>query len=183
MRLLPSFLLTLVCFSSSSAFADRPNYTYLGLGYAYDRLDRDCEQDGLSLEGSLVINELSFVRVNHTDVTSSSWCGSTTSSFAGGVRSDIGGSSSVYATAALVHRDYGNNSETGLGADAGIRSIIVPGLEVDGFVGYEVIDDIEITYFGGGLNYWISRDFSLTATATVNDNNDKGIRVGLRFNL
>lgn len=183
MRLLQLFLIVVALFSVRATYAERPNYTYVGIGYAYDHLDGGCEQDGPFLEGSLTVNELSFVRIQHTDVTSSSWCGSTSTSFGGGVRSDIGGSSSIYATAALVHRDYGNNSETGIGADAGVRSIIMPGIEATGFVGYESIDNIEITYFGGGLNYWLSRDITLSGVVTVNDNDDEGIKVGLRFNF
>lgn len=183
MRLLQFFLLTVVVLPAHAAFAARPNYTYLGLGYAYDHLDGGCEQDGVSLEGSLVIDELSYIRLNHIDVTSSSWCGSTTSSVAGGVRSDVGGSSSVYATAAISRRDYGYETDLGLAVDTGFRSMVLPGVEVGAFIGYEIVDSREVTYFGGGVNYWLSRSISVTAAVTVNDNDDEGARVSLRYNF
>lgn len=183
MKLLQLCVFVLVFAFAQLAGAARPNYTYLGLAYTYDRLDPNCKQDGVFLEGSLVVSELSFIRVQHTDVTSNSWCGSTTTSVAGGVRSDVGGSSSVYATAALVRRDYGVDAELGIAVDAGVRSVIMPNLEATGFVGYEAIDDFETTYFGGGVNYWLSRRITLTGAVTLNDSDDEGLKLGLRYNF
>lgn len=183
MKLIQLSISVVALFCAQTSLAARPNYTYLGAGYVYDRLNGGCEQDGLFLEGSLVINELSFVRIEHTDVTSSSWCGSTTTSVGGGVRGDIGGSSSVYAAAALVHRDYGVVSETGVGVDAGVRSLVRPELEARGLVGYEALGDIETTYFGAGVDYWLSPFITLNAAITFNDHEDAGIKAGLRYNF
>ena len=183
MKCLQFFLFAFGLACTHATFAARPNYTYLGLGYAFDKLDGGCDQDGLYLEGSLVLSELTFIQLHHTDVTSSSWCGSTTTSFSGGVRSDIGGSSSLYGTASLLHRDYGNNSDTGAGVNIGLRSLILFELEVNGLLGYESIDGYEVSYIGAGINYWLSQAFSLSAGMTLNDEDDKGVTVGLRYNF
>lgn len=181
MKTLQLLTLSATFLSAPFALAARPNYTYLGAAYAFDQLDAGCDRDGLLLEGSLVINELSFVRVEHTDVTSDTWCGSTSTSIGGGVRSDVGGSSSVYASAAVVRRDYGRNARLGLGADFGVRTLLAYGLEATGFVGYEAIASTEVTRFGGGVNYWVTPFVSVTAAVTFNDNQDEEARVGLRY--
>lgn len=181
MRLLPLFLIATLPSFAHTASASRPDYTYLGLGYAYERVDGGCRHDGLSLEGSLVLDELWFMQLQHTDVTSSSWCGSTTSSVAGGVRSNVGGSSSVYATGALLYRDYGFHSDFGIDTRAGVRSIVSPGFEASAFVGYKSVGGFETTFLGGGVNYWLSREMSVTTDLVFNDKNEKGINVGLRY--
>src|SRR5690606_14394890 len=75
--------------SIAPAFASRPNYNYFGAGYARQHLDLGCEQDGLFLEGSLTLNELVYFHASHTDLTSNSWCGSTSTALSLGLRADI----------------------------------------------------------------------------------------------
>lgn len=183
MKPLQLLVLTATFLVAHTAAAARPNYTYLGAAYATDRLDADCDRDGLFVEGSLVVNELSFVRVKHSDLTSDTWCGSTSTAIGAGVRSDVGGSSSIYATASMVRRDFGRNAELGLAADLGVRSFVAYGLEVTGFLGYEAIDDFEVTRFGGGVNYWVSQTISITAAVTFDDDEGEEAQLGLRYNF
>jgi hypothetical protein len=187
MKLLQFFLVTATLFAAQIALAARPNYTYAGLGFAYDYLDDDligdCEQDGPFVEGSVVLNELTYFTLEHTDVPSSSFCGSTSTALGAGVRADVGGASSVNASLSMIRRDYGNDTDIGFDVDIGLRSFVASGVEAQGILGYEDIGPNEQVYVGAGVNYYLTRRFSVNSILTINDQDDKGIKLGLRFNF
>lgn len=183
MKLLSFFLVAATLSLAHTASASRPNYTYLGAGYAHERVDGGCRHDGLFIEGSLVLDELWFMQLKHADLTSSSWCGMTNSAVSGGLRSNIGGSSSVYATGALLYRDYGFHSEFGVDLQTGLRSRISPEIEAIAFIGYESVDSFEATYVGGGVNYWLSRELSIMTNLVANDDKGTGVTVAIRYNF
>lgn len=163
----------------------RPAYNYVGVGYMrQDVSDRNCIQDGLVLEGSLLTNEHMYVRALHVDVTSdNASCGFTMTSLSGGVRSDFGANSSVYGLATLMARDSGNDTDPGVGLQAGMRSILSSGLELKFFMGYDIVDDFDESYLGAGINYYLSRSISFMAEAFVTNEDTSGVSAGLRFNF
>lgn len=182
---LPLFVLIAV-FATDALAGNRPNFNYFGIGYAYDDLeDYNCTQDGLFLEGSLSYDEQVFIQARHVDVTSNDpyGCGSTTTQLSLGLRGDYGTSSVLYGKASVLFRDYGDDSDPGLGMSFGVRSIVANGLEAEGFIGYETVDSFSQSYVGGAANYWISRDFSLRATISTTSKSTTGFTFGVRFNL
>lgn len=168
---------------SAPAWAVRPNFTYLGAGYARQQLEAGCDQDGLYLEGSLALNELVYTQLQHVDLTSNSWCGSTTTALSLGLRAATSRSSAIYGLATMINRDYGPDSDAGAGATLGARGFLTPGLELRGFVTYESIDDLHETLFGLGLNFWFSRAFSLSGDISTSDEQNEAVSLGLRFNF
>ncbi|MBC6904674.1 hypothetical protein DWB84_04230 [Saccharophagus sp. K07] len=173
----------LVATTIAPALAARPNYNYIGAGYARQHLDLDCEQDGLFLEASFTLNELIYFHGSHTDLTSSSWCGSTSTALSLGVRADIGRQSSLYGMATMINRDYGPDSDAGFGGTIGARGFVSPGFEARAFITYESIDEIRETIYGVGMNLWFSRAFSLNAEVATSDDSNESFAVGLRFNF
>lgn len=174
-------LLAIIC--AVPAYAARPNYNYLGAGYARQHLEFNCNQDGLFLEASLTLNEIAYFHAQHTDLTSNRGCGATSTALSLGLRADIGRQSGIYALATMINRDYGHDSDAGFGGTFGVRGFASPGLEARGFVSYESIDGWRETYFGVGMNYWFSRAFSLNAEVAVSDEDTESFAVGLRFNF
>jgi hypothetical protein len=168
---------------SAPAWAVQPNFNYLGLGYARQQLEAGCDQDGLFLEGSFALNEVVYAHAHHVDVTSDSWCGSTSTALSLGFRADMSSSSVLYGLATMINRDYGPDSDAGFGATLGARGFIAPAMELRGFISYETIDAIHETIVGVGLNFWFSRAFSLNGDISTSDENNEAVSLGLRFNF
>lgn len=178
-------LVLVALLSSTAAVASRPDFTYLGAGYIRQHLsaDVDCDQDGLYLEGSMAFNEFLYTQVRHVDVTSDSWCGSTTSSASFGARLEVGMASALYGHGTVLYRDYGRKTRFGLGVMGGFRSILEQGLEVSVFLGHEAMGEAEQTYFGGGLDYWVGSGLSINGTMAINDQSSEILTLGLRYNF
>jgi hypothetical protein len=183
MKMLQGVLALVAVLTTPFALAARPNYTSVGLGYSYEHLDGGCGQDGPFVEASMVLNELYYLHLNHTDLDSDAQCGSISSALGVGIYGDIGASSSLYASLSGVRRDLGQDADLGVGVDLGLRSILNSGIEVLGLVGYEHIDRVETSYFGLGVNYWLSQSFSLSGSVKINDVHDEGLSIGLRYNF
>lgn len=171
--------------TSVSCLAARPNYNYLGLGYVRHEIStgNSCVQDGIALEGSLVMNEHFYVAAEHIDVTSDEWCGSTTTKLSGGFRSNVGVNSSVYSVATVLAQDSGNDTDPGLGLELGVRTALRSGVEAQFFIGYDLIDNFDESYIGAGFNYWIARRFSLLGQAELTNEDTSRLSLGFRFNF
>lgn len=179
-------ILKFICFvllitSAATTLAAGPSFNYLGAGYALHHVD-DCDPDGLYLEGSATLNEFVFFEGRHIDVVSD-LCGSTSTFASAGIRSEVGSSSYVYGLATVLYRDYGNDSDAGLGVRAGIRSFVSQGVEARGYAGYELADELDQFYVGAGINYWLTRDFSLSGDLSLSDSEGQVLTAGLRFNF
>lgn len=186
MKLLHVALVFALAASASTVFAARPGYTYAGVGYVKQDLDidyaPDCTQDGLFLEGSLAFDGQLFGHLRHVDVTSDSGrCGSTSTSISAGFRNNYGNSSSVYAMASLVNRDYGPDSDAGLGISLGIRTMYQPDVELGFSVGYESIDDYSQLYIDGSARYMIVPQFGLSIDLGINEDGNTSMGVGGRY--
>jgi len=182
--LLQRLLVVVLCFGvTAPAWAVRPNFNYLGAGYARQQLDVGCDQDGLYLEANMALNEIVYANAHHLDVTSDSFCGVTSTALSLGFRADMSRSSVLYGQATMINRDYGPDSDAGFGATLGARGIVAPAMELRGFVTYEAIDDIRETIMGIGLNFWFSRAFSLNGDISTSDENNEAVSLGLRFNF
>lgn len=180
------FAILLVMGLSVAANAARPAYTFAGLAYVQDRFTsgNECTQDGVLIEGSLVLNELFFVRGRHVDVTSDDdWCGSTTTSVSSGFHSTVGMSSSLYGLATILIQDSGNDTDPGVGLETGVRTMFRGGIEGKVFIGYEIIDDLDESYLGVGFNKGLSRRWSLFGDLSTSNEDKTGISLGFRFNF
>jgi len=170
---------------TSSDGYGRPGYTYVGGGIAMHELDDGggCSQDGIYLEGSLGLDGQLFVQGQHVDVTSNSWCGSTTTTLSAGLRNDYGNHATMYVIGSVLNRDYGPDSDAGLGFAAGVRAMISRGVEAGGALSYETLDGSDQLYLTGSLNYWLSKDFSAKAELSTADNGNFGFGLGIRYNF
>lgn len=166
----------------------RPNFNYVGGGYGWQDLEFEnggsCEQDGLYIEGSLLMNEQLFVQANLADY-SGDGCGSTTSALGIGIRADYGSSSSLYGVLQGLIRKFDdvNDSDPGVGLSGGIRTMVRTGLEGSGFAGFEAVDGDNQLYIGAGLNYWVSPEVSLKGNVTLDDEGSTGFSIGARYNF
>lgn len=169
--------------TNSYTYGERPNFNYAGIGYTWDDLEEfDCEQDGLYVEGSIMVNEQMFLQGQYSDVDGNNGCGSQLGRVGAGIRADFGANSALYGIFSLVHLDYGQDADPGFGLNVGIRSIVAPGVELRGYLAHDDVDEYDQTYLGAGVNYWLSREFSLTGEATVSDDT-QGISAGIRLNF
>lgn len=179
------YLILVALLSSANAAASRPDFTYLGAGYNRQHLsaDVDCDQDGLYLEASMAFNEFIYAQARHVDVTSDSWCGSTSSFASFGARLELGAASALYGHGTVLYRDYGRRTDFGLGMMGGFRMLLEQGLEVGVFLGLESVGAADQTYFGGGLDYWVGNGLSINGTMAINDHGSETLTVGLRYNF
>ncbi len=170
---------------STDVMAARPTYSYLGLNYARHAFSsgNSCVQDGIELNGSLVMNEHTFIALRHVDVTSDEWCGSTTTRLSGGFRGDMGVRSSLYSIASVMARDSGNDTDPGVGLELGLRTVWESGVESKIFMGYDLVDDEDESYIGIGINYGLSRRLSLVADLAATNENATQMVAGIRFNF
>ncbi len=170
---------------SADVMAARPTYSYLGLNYARHEFSsgNSCVQDGVELNGSLVMNEHTFIALRHVDVTSNEWCGSTTTRLSGGFRGDVGARSSLYSIASVMARDTGNDTDPGVGLELGLRTVWESGVESKIFMGYDLVDDDDESFIGIGINYGLSRRLSLVADLAATNENATQMIAGIRFNF
>ena len=171
---------------NASTLYGRPNWNYVGGGYTWQRLDvgalGDCKQDGLYFEGSLLINEQIFVQADVSDVNGD-FCGSTNYAVGAGITADYGSASVIYGVGQLIMRDYGGDSDPGVGINGGIRTMVRQGFELNAFAGFEKVDEADQLFIGGGINYWITPEISLTGAININDEGSEGFSFGGRYNF
>ncbi len=182
--------------SDSNTFRERPTFNYAEVGYGRQKLDvfspesvndgRSCWQDGAFLNASIMVNEQVFVEARHSDLEGS-LCGFRSTSIGTGLRVDFGRTSVLYGAVRLIYRKYrpaaGGDSDPGVGLTAGIRTMLAPGVEMNGFFGAEKVDEIGETFAGLGVNYYLTREFSLTGDLTLNDDGNEAYSVGVRINF
>lgn len=164
----------------------RPNFNYVGAGYARDHISykgAGCNQGGLYLDFSLALNEVYYLQARHVDETSSSWCGDTSTSVGLGIQSAFGSESVMFAAASAIRRDYPDDDNIGVGLQAGVRSVLIHGTEIKGFLGYESIDGWDKTMIGVGANMWMNQSYSANLDLTFGNDNETGLMLGVRYNF
>lgn len=176
------------CVLSMMSFAvtASPNFSYVSLGYSQEKVSRqsnDCTQDGLLLNVSVPLNEWYYAIAEHSDQTSSKWCGATKTRAGAGMHYDVGAYSAVYGELSALIANFPWDEGIGVATSVGIRVIAVHGTEVKGFVTYESVEDHEVGLFGVGVNMWMNREFSGFFDLAVGSDSEQRLQLGVRYNF
>lgn len=159
------------------------SYTYAGIQYvdqSWEDGGAECDQDGLSVYGSLDIRDNWFAVGSFTDV-SGDFCGSSTVTVGGGYRTAYNEIFDMYGTVSFqsVSPD-GWSSESGIGLEAGLRGFLKPQLESRFAVFHSTT--FEDTGILGGLAYWFQPNIAGTADLSFSSETT-AFAIGARMNF
>jgi hypothetical protein len=158
-------------------------YTYAGIQYFSQQLDQyDCNQDGISLNGSLDLNGHWYALGTYSDASGNKHCGSETISAGAGYRTlfkdkiDIYGNVSFEDTSA----DYGDG-DSGIILAGGLRGFIAQQLEGKIEIAHHTAFD-GTTLINGGVAYWFEKQFAVTGDISLGADGT-AFAIGARMNF
>jgi hypothetical protein len=180
------FCALLLAVPAATAWAERPSFNILEAGYARQRLDNGCVQDGLQLGASAEISDRVFVAGNWTDVESDedkdddrADCGSSLLRGSVGLIGDYGRSANFYGAMSLVQfTPEGGDSDMGWGLEGGFRSFVASGLEAQVAVGMVDVGPLNEVYLSATGTYWFDEMLGVYLTLSVSDESTKGLGLG-----
>jgi hypothetical protein len=183
-KLVISTLIVSSVMAAQQSIAKSPmDYSYAGVRYFDQRLDdADCSQDGLSIYGSVEINEDLFAIGAISDASGNRGCGSETISAGVGYQTLFGADSSLYGSLSYesTNVDYGK-SDSGLVGAVGIRGFISRALEAKIEAAHHTAFDGN-TVLNGGVVYWFNQQFAATGDVSLGSDVST-IAVGMRMNF
>jgi hypothetical protein len=170
-----------VALTSNAFAAEAINYNYAGVQYETQDLDGSCDQDGLNVYGSKVLNEDFFAIAKFSDMSGSKRCGSQNLLIGMGYHTLFGADSSLYGSLSLENTsvDYGR-SDSGLVGAVGLRGFIQRDLEANIELSHHTAFDGN-TSINGGIAYWLAPNVAATANASLGTEVISAA-LGLRFN-
>jgi hypothetical protein len=155
--------------SSATAMAEGPSYSYIQANY--EKVDvSGGDGDGFRVAGSVQINDSWFVFAGYGSSDIDSRIGRfdiDRTTLGGGWNSAISENTDWFVT--LVYNDLGasgrglgSDSDSGLGANIGIRSMLNPNFELYGSLGYANFSDRgDVTVVAAGLWYTVGGNVAL----------------------
>lgn len=181
---LTKLLLASLTLLGAQAVSAKPtlNYDYAGLQYFNQDLDDyNCNQDGLSLNGSLEINKDFFARGSFTDASGNKGCGSQSLTIGAGYRALFRAQSSIYGVISFedISPDHGR-SDSGLILAGGIRTYLSNSLEGKIEVAHHTVYDGN-NEISGGLVYWFDSQLAVTGDVSLGSDQTTlavGVRLG-----
>lgn len=162
-----------------------PSYTYADVSYVNMDFDGGGSADGFGVSGSFAINP-QFHVLGEVLRVSDSGASVTLSSLAGGYSFPISGLTDFVGRLGVVHArasisGLGSASDEGWLAEAGLRSMLSPSLELNGFVTHTDVSGGET-----GLSLGLAKSFSDRvggiAGVAFNDG-DVALNLGVRFSF
>jgi hypothetical protein len=174
----------LIACSPMAALAAGPTYNYIDVGYLSVNVDDGPTLDGFGATGSFALTESFHVVAGYSEVSDSPW---TVNS--GGVA--LGWNYSLNDITDFVARagwEYGRVKLSGFGSDddngwsveAGVRSMLSPQFELNGFISHvDIFDGDEQALSVGGV-YYFTPSIGVGASVTLSDD-ATGWDVGIRF--
>ena len=164
------------------ASADKPGFSYTYIEGNYVRLDSDTADDnldGFELTGSLELPLNFFAQL--TGSTLSGDADLEQYRLGAGWHFALGDTLDAYGILSFVDQDFhdGVSDESGLTADAGVRLMVTPKVEVQGFAEWADVDGSEVG-IGGGARYYLTQRLSLGLQGLFIDSGDK-LTAGARF--
>lgn len=140
------------------------SYTYAGIQYIDQSIDVgpfDCDQDGLSIGGSLDLKNNWFAVASFTDVNGDV-CGSSSVIVGGGYRTAYNEVFDLYGIISFqsVSPDHGSG-DSGLNLEGGVRGFLKPQLESRLALVHTTVGDSD-TGILGGLAYWFQPNIAGT---------------------
>lgn len=159
------------------------NYDYAGLQFFNQNLDNyDCNQNGLTLNGSLELSKDFFARGSFTDANGNKGCGSQNLTLGVGYRALFRNQSSIYGVMSFedISPDHGS-SDSGLILAGGIRTYLSNNLEGKIEVAHHTIYDGD-NEISGGLVYWFDPQLALTGDVSLGSDQTT-LAVGVRVSF
>ena len=181
---LTKMLLASIALFGAQAASAKPtiNYDYAGLQFFNQDLDDfNCNQNGLTLNGSLELSKDFFARGSFTDANGNKGCGSQNLTIGAGYRTLFRNQSSIYGVISFedISPDRGT-SDSGLILAGGIRTFLSNNLEGKIEVAHHTVYDGD-NEISGGLVYWFDSQLALTGDLSLGSDQTTlavGVRVG-----
>ena len=139
-------------------------YDYLGIQYITQEWN-SCDQDGLSVNGSITLSGGIYAKGAYTDVDGDN-CGSSTFEVGAGYHEPLTDNFDWYALLSYMNTDYGPGDDSGIAAEGGMQGYLSEHLESRLSFRHTSVGDGETT-IGGGFSFWFSERLAATADASV----------------
>lgn len=162
-----------------------PSYSYIDVGYVNYDFDGGGSADGFGVGGSFAVNE-QFHVIGDVVRVSDSGVSVTLSTVAGGYAFPISGTTDFVGRLGVAHArvgvsGFGSASDNGWMAQAGLRSMVSPDFELNGFVTHVDVGGSE-TGFSFGLVKGFSERVGGIADVEFSDG-DVALTIGARFSF
>lgn len=167
--------IVIALFAPVQALAESPNYSYANLTYVDDYFDSGL--DGFSVNGSYAFNER-FHFVGGYSRASGFGFSIDIIEAGAGYSYALTGMTDLVGRAGLVRASNGI-SDTSFFVEGGVRAMLTPEFELNGFVKQYVDDVIDETTFTVGAVYSFTERFGITTSV----NNDSDLTLGVRFSF
>lgn len=178
--------------SSATAMAEGPSYSFIQANYQEVDIDLgggfDADGDGYGVAGSVAINDSWFVFASYTASEFESVIDLDQTTLGGGWNSAISEQTDWFVTLAYIDLGvsapgFGSASDSGFGANVGVRSMLNPNFELYGSLGYSDLGDGgDGTAVAAGLWYTVAGNLALGLGAEVgSDVTTYGLGIRLYF--
>jgi hypothetical protein len=165
--------------------AERPSYNYVEGAYVNLDIDEGGSIDGFGVTGSFAIGDMYHVMADYARLSETGFSGSVTT-LAFGLNAPIAHNTDFVARIGWVNARasaFGfSASDDGWMAQAGVRSMITPFVELNAFLTHTDVGGATDTSIGAGAGYWFTRNFGVFGGFDYSDG-DTLARVGLRLSF
>lgn len=176
--------IAVIACSPMAALATGPTYNYLDAAYLSVDVDNGPTLDGFGVGGSFALTENFHVVADYSEVSDSPWT-ITSSGVALGWNHSLNNITDFVARAGWENgrvkvSGFGSESDNGWSVEAGLRSMLSPQFELNGFISHiDIFDGDEQALSVGGV-YYFTPSVGLGAGVTLSDD-ATGWNVGVRF--
>jgi hypothetical protein len=176
--------IAVIACSPMAALAAGPTYNYLDASYLSVDVDNGPTLDGFGVGGSFALTENFHVLAKYGEVSKSPWT-LTSSGVAIGWNHSLNNITDFVARAGWEHgrvklSGFGSESDNGWSVEAGVRSMLTPQFELNGFISHiDIFDGDDQALSVGGV-YYFTPAVGLGAGVSFSDD-ATGWQVGVRF--
>lgn len=158
--------------------AEEISYSYLEAGYVnVDVDDFDEDVDGFLLRGSFEITENAFLFAGYSDLMATINgfdIDFTDIELGAGYAWPLSNTASLYGKISYVNSEaeaFGESlDDDGYGLAAGVRGLVAPSFELEGYISYVDLSDLgDNTAFGAAARYYFMPQFALGVEAVFDD--------------
>lgn len=164
---------------SLPALANTPDWRYVEGGFTRYGFDNsNFEPDGLHVAGKYLLDG-NFYANGEFGWLDESGFDFTTLTLGGGYRLSVNNTTDAYVGANFERIDADNYDDNGYSLVTGVRSMVLPELELNGELGYYDVDEGDIT-LKVGANYYFNPQFAVGASYKFIDDADV-LQVSARY--
>jgi hypothetical protein len=176
--------IAVIACSPMAALAASPTYNYLDAAYLSVDVDDGPTLDGFGVDGSFALTERFHVVASYGEISKSPWTLSS-GSVALGWNHSLNDITDFVARAGweygrVKYSGFGSDDDNGWSVEVGVRSMLTPQFELNGFVSHvDIFDGDDQAVSVGGVFYF-TPSIGLGAGVTLSDD-ATGWNVGVRF--